>query len=101
MSGNKSRITHTSEFKAKVALEALKEEKTINEIGQQYGVHPTQVRQWKKELQENASILFDKSRGPTPKPQAEHRQSEQLYKEIGRLTVELDWIKKKSGICLP
>ena len=72
--------------------------KTVNEIGQEFGVHPTQVGLWKKELQEQASSLFDARRGPKPAdPSASH---ERLYSEIGRLKMELDWLKKKSGICL-
>ena len=89
----------TAEFKAKVGLEALRGVKTINEIGQEYGVHPMQVGQWKKEIQEQAKTLFEGKRGP--KPVAAHREPDRLYGEIGRLKVELDWLKKKSGISLP
>ena len=99
MSESKQRKTPTPEFKAKVGLEALRGVKTINEIGQDYGVHPTQVGLWKKEIQEQAKTLFEGKRGP--KPVAEHREPELLYSEIGKLKVELDWLKKKSGICLP
>ena len=55
--------------------------------------------QWKKALQDQASRLFEGRRGP--KPVAEHRQPDKLYSEIGKLKMELDWLKKKSGICLP
>ncbi len=72
--------------------------KTINEIGQEYGVHPVQVGQWKKAIQEQAKTLFEGRRGP--KPMAVHQEPERLYSEIGRLKVELDWLKKKSGISL-
>ncbi len=96
MSEAKKRKVHTSEFKAKVGLEALRGQKTINEIGQEYGVHPVMVGQWKKEIQEQAKTLFDGKRGP--KPIAAHLEPELLYSEIGRLKVELDWLKKKSGI---
>lgn len=65
MSETKRKI-FTGEFKAKVALEAIRGIKTVNEIGQEYGVHPTQVGLWKKELQEHASGLFDAKRGPKP-----------------------------------
>jgi transposase-like protein len=54
----KKRKVHTPEFKAKVGLEALRGVKTINEIGQEYDVHPVQVGQWKKEIQEQAKTLF-------------------------------------------
>ncbi len=98
MSEAKKRKVHAPEFKAKVGLEALRGLKTINEIGQEYGVHPVQVGQWKKEIQEQAKTLFEGKRGP--KPMAEHQEPERLYGEIGRLKVELDWLKKKSGISL-
>lgn len=95
----KKRKVHTPEFKARVGLEALQGVKTINEIGQQYGVHPAQVAQWKKEIQEQAKTLFEGKRGP--KPIAEHQEPDLLYSEIGKLKVQLDWLKKKSGINLP
>ena len=95
----KKRKVHTSEFKAKVGLEALRGVKTVNEIGQEYGVHPVTVGQWKKDIQEQAKTLFEGQRGP--KPMAAHREPDLLYSEIGRLKVELDWLKKKSGISLP
>jgi transposase len=95
----KTRKYHSPDLKAKVGLEALRGVKTINEIGQEYGVHPAQVGQWKKEIQEHASTLFEGKRGP--KPVAAHREPELLYSEIGKLKMELDWLKKKSGISLP
>lgn len=94
----KRRKIHTPEFKAKVGLEAVRGAKTINEIGQEHGVHPVQVGQWKKEIQERAQSLFEGKRGP--KPMAAHREPEVLYSEIGKLKVELDWLKKKAGISL-
>ena len=92
------RKNFSGDFKAKVALEALRGIKTVNEIGQEFGVHSTQVGLWKKELQEQASSLFDARRGP--KPVDPSASPERLYSEIGRLKMELDWLKKKSGICL-
>lgn len=99
MSEKKKRKVHTPEFKAKVGLEALKGVKTINEIGQEYNVHPVQVGQWKKAIQDDAQRLFEGKRGP--RPVIEHQQPERLYGEIGKLKMELDWLKKKSGISLP
>ena len=99
MSETKKRKVHTAEFKAKVGLEALRGVKTINQIGQEYGVHPVQVGQWKKEIQEHSCTLFEGKRGP--KPLAAHREPDRLYSEIGKLKMELDWLKKKSGISLP
>ncbi len=99
MSERKKRKVYSPEFKAKVGLDALKGVKTINEIGQEYSVHPIQVGLWKKAIQEQAASLFEGKRGP--KPIAEHRQPEKLYSEIGKLKMELDWLKKKSGINQP
>jgi transposase len=94
----KKRKIFSSQFKAKVALEAIRGVKTVNEIAQEFGVHPTQVGLWKKELQEQAALLFDAKRGPKPVDQS--ASPERLYSEIGRLKMELDWLKKKSGISL-
>ncbi len=99
MSESKQRQFHTPELKAKVGLEAIRGAKTINEIGLEYGVHPTKVGLWKKEIQEHAKTLFEGKRGP--KPVAAHKEPELLYSEIGKLKVELDWLKKKSGMLLP
>lgn len=99
MSEAKKRKVLRPEFKAKVGLEALRGLKTINEIGQEYGVHPVQVGPWKKEIQAQASTLFEGKRGP--KPVAGHREPELLYSEMGQLKMELDWLKKKSGMRLP
>ena len=98
MSEAKKRKSHSSEFKAKVGLEALGGVKTINEIGQEYGVHPVQVGQWKKAIQEQAKTLFENKRGPKSVPA--YREPDLLYSEIGKLKVELDWLKKKSGMSL-
>jgi transposase-like protein len=99
MSEAKKRKVHSPEFKAKVGLEAVRGVKTVNEIGQEYGVHPVRVGQWKKEILEQAKVLFEGKRGL--KPAAEHGEPERLYSEIGKLKMELDWLKKKSGISLP
>ena len=66
MSETKKRKVHLPEFKAKVGLQALRGVKTINEIAQDYRVHPVQVSQWKKEIQEQAKSLFEGKRGPAP-----------------------------------
>jgi transposase-like protein len=99
MSEAKKRRVHTAEFKAKVGLEALRGVRTINQIGQDYDVHPVQIGLWKKEIQTHAKTLFEGKRGPAPV--AAHREPELLYSEIGKLKVELDWLKKKSGLSLP
>jgi len=97
MSETKRKIL-TGAQKAKIALEVLKEQKTVNEIAQEYGVHPTQIGLWKKALLENASQLFEVKRGSKPiDPQSDPVR---LYAKIGQLNMELDWLKKKSGISL-
>jgi transposase-like protein len=92
----KKRESFCAVFKAKVALEAIHGVKTLNKIAQEYGVHPVQVSTWKKELQQQASTLFEQKRGPKPFDPTE--DPEKLYSEIGRLRMELEWLKKKSGI---
>jgi transposase len=92
----KKRKVFSGEFKAKVALEAIRGVKTANEIAQEFGVHPTQVGQWKKDLLAQAGSLFEARRGPQPVD--ESARPERLYSEIGRLKMELDWLKKKSGV---
>jgi transposase len=72
--------------------------KTINEIAQGYGVHPTQVNQRKRELLDNAGSLFEGKRGP--KPVNAQGDPDRLYAKIGQLNMELDWLKRKSGIDL-
>jgi transposase-like protein len=98
MSETKPRKVHSASFKAKVALEAIRETKTLNEIGQDYGVHPVQVSHWKNALLEKASEVFEGKRGP--QAVTAHSDPERLYSEIGRLKMELDWLKKKSGLSL-
>ena len=98
MSETKCRKLHTPEFKAKLGLEALSGVKTIHQIAQENGVHPVQIGLWKKKIKEQAQQLFAGKRGP--KPVAEHADPEALYSQIGKLKMELDWLKKKSGISL-
>lgn len=82
----------SKEFKAKVALEALKGEKTIAELASEYKVHATQVTTWRKQLKESAAEVFG---NPYSKELKEHQElAERLYKNIGQLQVENDWMKK-------
>ena len=96
--GEVKRQTHSAKFKAKLELEAVRGVKTVNQIAQEHGVHPVQVSQWKKQISESAETLFAGKRGP--KVVDETASQERLYSEIGRLKMELDWLKKKSGISL-
>ena len=93
------RKSYTASFKAKVGLEAIRGVKTVNEIGQEHGVHPAQVGQWQREILERSGTLFEAKRGPK-KAEDGQEAPERLYSEIGRLKMELDWLKKKSGISL-
>jgi transposase len=86
------RRQHTAGFKAQVAMAALKEQATLNELASRYGVHPVQVAQWKKLAQEGLPTLFASRRGKAAEP--EGVQEGRLYEEIGRLKVELDWLKR-------
>ena len=85
---------HTKEFKAKVALESLRGENTIQEIAQKYEVHPNQVTLWKKHLIDNASSAFDKS-GTDKEQQDSDKKQDMLFSQIGQLKVENDFLKKK------
>jgi len=96
MSEVKKRNVPTADLKAKIGLEAIRGMKTLNEIAQEYGVHPVQVGQYKKQILTQASDLFGGKRGP--KPVNEHAEPERLFGEIGKLKMELDWLKKKSGM---
>src|SRR3954447_20447189 len=88
------RKTHTAAFKAQVALAAVKGDKTINELAAHYGVHPTLIHAWKKQLLAGAEAVFASgAKAATP---GEDKTPE-LYEQIGRLKVELDWVKKKAA----
>lgn len=91
MSGTKRKV-FDAEFKAKVGLEEIHGVKTLNQIAQEHGVHPVQVSHWKKEILERAGTLFKANRGP--KAVNEFSEPECLFGEIGKLKMELDWLKK-------
>lgn len=89
---SKIRRVHPPAFKAKVALEAIKEQKTIAELASLYGVHPTQITKWKKKALDFIQQIFsDKYQVQT---KHDDELIEQLYKQIGKLQVEKDWLKK-------
>jgi putative transposase len=83
---------YTASFKAKVALEAIKGLKTISEIASEYEVHPNQVSKWKRQLRDGLADVFA---DPRRSDRSEEKEKDRLYQEIGRLKVELDWLKKK------
>ena len=86
------RKRHTEEFKAKVALEAVKGLKTSSELSAQHKVHPMVISQWKRKLMNGASTIFTRSGGTS---QSVEEVTAPLYQKIGQLQTELDWLKKK------
>ncbi len=84
-----------AEFKARVALEALKGIKTIQEIAKQFDVHPVQVSEWKKTMSEGAAEIFTSSTGREAGEDFE-KERDKLHSKIGQLTVEMDFLRKKS-----
>lgn len=93
--GVKRRRQHSAEIKARVALEAIQERRTLNEIAAEHGVHPTQVSAWKRQAIESLSASFDG--GIRVDGHELKRQESELFEQIGRLKMELEWIKKKYG----
>jgi transposase len=91
----RKRRSFSSAFKAKVALEALREAKTIAEIAQKHKLHPTQINLWKKQLLEGAEDVFQDGRSKETKSSSDEPDSAELYEQIGRLKVQLEWLKKK------
>jgi len=89
------RRNHNPEFKARVAMEAMKEVKTIQEIAKEYELHPVQVSDWKKVMKEGISKVFDRG-GRNSKEENFDREREQLKAIIGDLTVKLEFLTKKS-----
>ena len=92
---SKQRRRYSAEFKFAVALEAAKGLKTMNELASEHQVHPNQIGQWKKTLQQEGASVFNNKEARQERKQAA-LQSE-LYEEIGRLRMELEWLKKKSA----
>jgi transposase len=91
----RKRKQHSAAFKAQVALAALKNDKTVSELAGHYGVHPTLIHGWKKQLLTGADQVFgDGSKAATADAEAEKAE---LFEQIGRLKMELEWLKKKVG----
>lgn len=87
----KSRRKFTSEFKSKVAIEALKDRYSLSELAERFELHPNQISQWKQEFLEKSKDVFDKK---TPKSKEEQVDLDKLYAKIGKLEVERDYLKK-------
>ena len=86
---------YTAKFKAQVALSAVREEKTLSELSSEYGIHANQIVRWKKELLNRADEVF--SREADQRTQDVEVREAELFRQIGQLKVELDWLKKKSA----
>lgn len=89
----KQRKKHSSGFKTKVVLEALQERETIQELGKKYELHPTQISNWKQQFLNQAAIVFEKSTGKD----AADKEKEDLFKKVGQLQMEVDFLKKVLG----
>ena len=90
-----TRKKHSGAFKSKVALEAIKGQRTIPELASEYGVHGTLIAKWKKQALEGFPAIFSGQKEKTERRSGELEA--ELYKQIGQMKVELDWVKKKSG----
>lgn len=90
-----SRKRRSPALKAKVAIAAIKAQKTTSQLATEFGIHPSQIAKWKKQAIDSIPEIFEQSSRSTD--EAIQRETASLYEQIGRLKVELDWIKKKSG----
>lgn len=90
-----TRRNFSAEFKAKVAIEALKEQQTLSELAAKYELHPTQITDWKKQLLSGSSTVFEGGK-PASAPAGDDPEKDELYKAVGQLKIENDWLKKKS-----
>jgi len=87
-----TRKKHSSAFKTRVVLDALKERQTISELAQKYELHPVHISNWKKSFLHQAESVFS---APKDNASKYEKQKEELYKQIGQMKVEIDWLKKK------
>ena len=93
------RKAHTPDEKAKMVLEVLRGERTINEIASEHGVHPNMLSRWKREAESNLYVLFQDNAAKKRKEEKAHEEELQaLYARIGQLTTQNEWLKKKSGL---
>ncbi len=89
------RKKHSKELKARIALDAIKGQKTISELASEYGVHANQISRWKKQLLDAAPDAF--TRGQNKDAEKKEVERDNLYKKVGQLQIEVDWLKKKTG----
>lgn len=90
------RKTYTGAYKAKIVMEAIKGQQTINQLASKYGVHPNMITEWKKQALAGLPQVLSDRRGKDEK--AEEELKAQLYQQIGQLKMELEWLKKKAGL---
>jgi transposase len=86
---------YSAEFKAKVALEAIKEESTLQELSQKYEVHPVQISQWKQHLLKGSQEIFERPNKKKDEQKILEKQNDQQLRKIGQLTIEMEFLKKK------
>ena len=89
---------YTSSFKVKCVLELLREEKTFSQVASETGVHPTQLRNWRDHVLREIQTLFDKNDSTAELTRKHEAEKEELFAQIGRLSAQLGWLKKKSGL---
>jgi len=92
------RKTYTADFKARIALEAIRENKTITQIAAEHGVHPNLVTKWKQAALAALPDAFKREERTQTERQEQQKKQVELYEQIGRLTTQIVWLKKKSGI---
>jgi len=93
-----TRKQHTTAFKAQIVLEALKEVKTLAQLASEHQLHPNLITKWKQEAIAQLSVVFERKNSQALIQEAQEQKVAQLYEQIGRLTTQLAWIKKKSGL---
>lgn len=91
----KKRKNYSKEFKARVALDAIKGQKTLNELASEYGLHPNQIGQWRKKLIDESAEVF--ARNKDREEESHEAEKDRLYRQIGKLQVEVEWLKKTVG----
>jgi len=89
------RKKHSAKFKFRVALESAKGQKTVGQLAQEFEIHPSQIQAWKKRLREEGAMLFEQ-KSQTQKQESQQQEVSELYEQIGRLKMELEWLKKRS-----
>ena len=92
----RQRRSFSADFKARVAVEALREQKTINELASEFGVHPNLIREWKKQALSELPQVFSRRKASDEKTLVAER--ERMFQQIGQLQYELAWLKKKGGV---